>query len=153
MKGVIYGIAPQVKIVDISHTIAAQDIHEGAFALWRAVSFFPKGTVHIYVVDPGVGTRRRSLAARLGDHYFVGPDNGLLTPLIEDAERNNQSIEFVHLNNPKFWLSKVSRTFHGRDIFSPVGAHLTSGVPLRELGGPFDDPVRMELTRPEKTKD
>src|ERR1051325_320862 len=104
MKGVISGIAPQVEIVDISHTIAPQDVQEGAFTLRRAVPFFPPGTVHVYVVDPGVGTQRRALAARLGDHYFVGPDNGLLTPLIESAEQNNQSIEFIHLSNPKYWL-------------------------------------------------
>lgn len=151
LKGVIYKIAPDAKIADISHMIAAQDIREGAFALWRAYSFFPKDTVHVYVVDPGVGTRRRPLAARLGDHYFVGPDNGLLTPILEDAGRGGLPIEFVHLDQPKFWLPKVSNTFHGRDIFSPVAAHLASGVALRDLGTPFDDPVRMKMTRPEKT--
>jgi len=151
MKGVIHGIAPNAQIVDISHTIAPQDIREGAYTLWRAVPFFPQGTIHIYVVDPGVGTKRRPLAARLGDYYFVGPDNGLLTPLMEDAERNKQSMEFVHLDNPKFWLPKISRTFHGRDIFSPIGAHLANGVSLNMLGSPFNDPVRMELTHPEKT--
>ncbi len=151
LKGVIYGIAPQVKIVDLSHAIAPQDIHEGAFTLWRAVPFFPPGTVHVYVVDPGVGTRRRALAARLGEHFFVGPDNGMLTPLIEAAERMKQPVEFVHLTNQKYWLTRVSRTFHGRDIFAPVGAHLANGVPLGELGAPFDDPVRMQLPRPKKT--
>ncbi|HLO31953.1 MAG TPA: SAM-dependent chlorinase/fluorinase [Anaerolineales bacterium] len=150
MKGVIYRIAPQVKIVDISHAIAPQDVHEGAFTLWRAVPFFPSGTVHIYVVDPGVGTKRRPLAARLGDQYFVGPDNGLLTPLIEEAEQNQKTIEFIHLNNQKYWLPKISRTFHGRDIFAPSGAHLANGVPWSELGMPFHDPVRMQLPRPEK---
>ena len=150
MKGVIHGIAQNTHIVDISHTIAAQDIREGAYTLWRAAPFFPQETIHIYVVDPGVGTKRRPLAARLSDHYFVGPDNGLLTPIIEDAERNKQSIEFVHLDNPKFWLPKISRTFHGRDIFAPVGAHLANGISLSMLGMPFNDPVRMELTRPER---
>ena len=92
MKGVIHGIAQNTHIVDISHTIAAQDIREGAYTLWRAAPFFPQETIHIYVVDPGVGTKRRPLAARLSDYYFVGPDNGMLTPLIEDAERNKRSI-------------------------------------------------------------
>ncbi len=151
LKGVIYGIAPRAKIVDISHTIAPQDIQEGAFTLWRAAPFFPAGTVHVYVVDPGVGTKRRPLAARLGDHYFVGPDNGMLTPLIEEAEKNQKSVEFAHLNNPKYWLPKVSRTFHGRDIFAPVGAHLANGVSLSALGPRFNDPVRMELPHPVKT--
>ncbi|HSB02226.1 MAG TPA: SAM-dependent chlorinase/fluorinase [Anaerolineales bacterium] len=151
MKGVIYGIAPQVKIVDISHGIAPQNIQEGAFTLWRAAPFFPAGTVHVYVVDPGVGTQRRPLAARLGEHYFVGPDNGLLTPLVEAAEQAKQPVEFVHLNNPKYWLPKVSRTFHGRDVFAPAGAHLANGISLSALGPRFNDPVRLELPHPVKT--
>jgi S-adenosylmethionine hydrolase len=151
MKGVIYGIAPQAKTVDISHTIPPQDIHEGAYTLSRAVTFFPRGTIHIYVVDPGVGTQRRPLAARLGEYYFVGPDNGLLTPLIDDADQNQQPVEFFHLDNPIYWLPKISRTFHGRDIFAPVGAHLANGVALSKLGKSLNDPIRMELTYPEKT--
>jgi S-adenosylmethionine hydrolase len=151
MKGVIYGIAPQVKIVDLSHSIAPQDVQEGAFTLRRAAPFFPAGTVHIFVVDPGVGTLRRPLAARLGEHYFVGPDNGLLTPLLEAAEQKESPVALVHLNNPKYWLPKVSRTFHGRDIFAPVGAHLANGVLLDALGPRFHDPVRMELPHPIKT--
>jgi S-adenosylmethionine hydrolase len=151
MQGVIYNLAPRVQIVDITHFIPPQDIREGAYTLSRTVPFFPKETVHIYVVDPGVGTRRRPLAARLGDHFFVGPDNGLLTLLVEDAELNRQPIEFIHLNRPQFWLPKISRTFHGRDIFSPVAAHLANGVPLQELGTPFNDPVRLELSRPQQT--
>ena len=151
MKGVIYGIAPQIKLVDISHEVAPQNIHEGAFTLWRAAPFFPARTIHVYVVDPGVGTQRRPLAARLGEQYFVGPDNGMLTPLIEAAEQAKQTVEFVHLNNPKYWLPKISRTFHGRDIFAPVGAHLANGVLLSALGPQCTDPVRMELPHPVKT--
>ena len=151
LKGVIYGLAPQVTIVDISHTIAPQDVHEGMFTLWRAAAFFPPNTVHVYVVDPGVGTQRRPLAARLGEQYFVGPDNGMLTPFIAEAEQNKRAIEFIHLNNPTYWLPNVSRTFHGRDIFAPVAAHLANGVSLSELGTPFTDPVRLEYPHPEKT--
>lgn len=151
MKGVIYQIAPDVKIVDISHSIAPQDIQEGAFTLWRAYSFFPEGTVHVYVVDPGVGTDRRPITARIGNYFFVGPDNGLLTPIIEDSERNDQAMEFIHLNNPKLWLPKVSHTFHGRDIFSPVAAHLARGISLKDIGSPIEDPVRLKLPRPERT--
>lgn len=151
LKGVIYTIAPDVKIVDLSHMIPPQDIHEGAFTLWRSYPFFPQGTVHVYVVDPGVGTKRRPLAALIDDQYYVGPDNGTLTPIIEDAERAQAKIEFVELNNSKYFLPKVSRTFHGRDIFSPVAAHLANGVALSELGAPFTDPIRIKLTRPEKT--
>jgi S-adenosylmethionine hydrolase len=150
MKGVIYGIAPDVKIVDISQLISAQNVLEGAYAMWRAVPFFPPGSVHVGVVDPGVGTKRRPIGAHLGDQYFIAPDNGLLTPLILDAERDGEIIEFVHLDNPKYWLPKVSNTFHGRDIFAPTGAHLAAGVPLSELGTPITDPIRLDLPRPEK---
>jgi hypothetical protein len=151
MKGVIYGIAPQVHIVDISHTITAQDIHEGSLALWRAYSFFPAESIHVFVVDPGVGTGRRALAAKIDRHFFVGPDNGLLTPIIEEAEASGGMLDFVDLNNQDYWLPKVSRTFHGRDIFSPVAAHLANGVPLHDLGAPIMDPARMKLFRPERT--
>jgi S-adenosyl-L-methionine hydrolase (adenosine-forming) len=150
MQGVICGLAPQARIVNITHFVSAQDIREGAYTLWRATPFFPNGTVHVYVVDPGVGTERRPLAAQIGDHFFVGPDNGLLTPLIEDAEQNGKPIEFFHLDRRQFWLPKISRTFHGRDIFSPVAAHLANGVLLQELGTPFDDPVRIALLRPQQ---
>jgi S-adenosyl-L-methionine hydrolase (adenosine-forming) len=151
MQGVIYNLASQVQIVEITHFVSPQDVREGCYTLTRAVPFFPRGTVHVYVVDPGVGMKRRPLAAQLGDHYFVGPDNGLLTLLIEDAERNRQPIEFIHLDRPQFWLPKISRTFHGRDIFSPVAAHLANGIELRELGTPFSNPVRLELPHPQRT--
>ena len=153
MKGVIYGIAPDVKIVDISQLISPQNVREGAYAMWRAVPFFPPGSVHVGVVDPGVGTQRRPIGARLGDQYFIAPDNGLLTPLILDAEHAGEPVEFVHLDNPKYWLPKISNTFHGRDIFAPTGAHLAAGVPLSELGTPITDPIRLDLPRPERTDD
>jgi S-adenosyl-L-methionine hydrolase (adenosine-forming) len=152
MQGVIYSIAPQARIVDITHFISPQDIREGAYTIARAVPFFQKGTVHVYVVDPGVGTMRRPLAVRLGDHFFVGPDNGLLTLLIEDAEQTRLPIEFIHLDRPQFWLPKISRTFHGRDIFSPVAAHIANGIPLDNLGTPFSDPVRLDLPHPQQTE-
>jgi S-adenosyl-L-methionine hydrolase (adenosine-forming) len=149
---VIYGIAPDAKIVDISQLISAQNVLEGAYAMWRAVPFFPPESVHVGVVDPGVGTTRRPIGARLGDQFFIAPDNGLLTPLILDAERDGKKVEFVHLDNPKYWLPRISNTFHGRDIFAPTGAHLAAGVPLSELGTPITDPIRLDLPRPEKTE-
>lgn len=151
MKGVIWSICPDVHIVDITHLIPPQAIQVGALALWRAAQFFPPGTVHVAVVDPGVGTGRRPLAARFGSHYFVGPDNGLCTPLAIDATERGEGVEFIHLDNPRYWLPMVSSTFHGRDIFSPVGAHLANGVPLRELGTPLRDPVWLPPSRPERT--
>jgi S-adenosylmethionine hydrolase len=151
MKGVIWNICPTVQIADISHAISPQNVLEGAFALWRAYSFFPAGSVHVAVIDPGVGTHRRPMAARLGIHYFVGPDNGLFTPVYEDAEKNGWPLEIVHLTNGKYFLAEVSRTFHGRDIFAPVGAHLANGVPLADLGPAITDPVRLCMPKPERT--
>ncbi|HCU57998.1 MAG TPA: hypothetical protein DF984_07250 [Anaerolineaceae bacterium] len=151
MKGVIWKICPQVQIADISHEISPQNVTEGAIALWRAYPFFPDGTVHVFVVDPGVGTQRRVFAAKLGTQYYVGPDNGLLTPIIEDAEAKGQAVEFVHMTNPKYWLPDVSHTFHGRDIFSPAGAWLANGVDLHELGPVITDPMRRPLPKPQKT--
>jgi len=151
LKGVIWGIYPEAQIADLSHAIAPQNVLEGAYALWRAYSFFPPGTVHVAVVDPGVGTQRRPLAMRAGMWYFVGPDNGLFTPVLADAEKNGWPVEVVHLTNKDYWLPGVSHTFHGRDIFAPVAAHLAKGVPLIELGQPIHDPLRLAMPKPEKT--
>jgi S-adenosylmethionine hydrolase len=147
MKGVIYGIAPHATLVDITHMVAPQDVQEGSIALARACPFFPAGTIHLYVVDPGVGTARRALAGRIGDQFFVGPDNGLLTPIIQDG----RALELIHLDNPRYWLPTVSRTFHGRDVFAPVAAHLANGVSLGELGRRITDPVLLTQMQPKKT--
>ncbi len=150
MKGVILGIAPQAQIVDLTHAIPAQDILQGALALQRAASYFPPGTVHLAVVDPGVGTPRRPLAARLGAYFFVGPDNGLLTPLLAQSEAQAGAVYYVHLDRPEYWLAQVSRSFHGRDIFAPVAAHLANGVPLLALGTSIHNPVRLEIPLPRR---
>jgi S-adenosyl-L-methionine hydrolase (adenosine-forming) len=151
MKGVIWGIAPKAHIADITHDIPPQNVHLGAYALWRVVPYFPSGSVHIAVVDPGVGTHRRPIGLSIGDQSFILPDNGLITPILEDGEASGQPIQIVHLNNPKYWLPEVSHTFHGRDIFAPTGAHLARGIPLRALGDPITDPVRLEFSRPKQT--
>jgi S-adenosyl-L-methionine hydrolase (adenosine-forming) len=151
MKGVIYGIAPHVQIADISHTISPQNVLEGALAIGRVAPYFPPGTVHIAVVDPGVGTARRPIAARIGSQYFVGPDNGLFTVLVERAERSRDHVSLVHLDRPRFWLPNVSNVFHGRDLFSPVGAHLANEIPLEDVGTRIDDVVRLEIPRVEQS--
>jgi hypothetical protein len=151
MKGVIWGIAPQAQIADLSHTISPQNIREAALILARSAPYFPPGTIHVVVVDPGVGTARRPIAARLGNQYFVGPDNGILTLLLERAEAEGWNVEIVHTNRPEYWLAEVSHVFHGRDIFSPVAAHLANGIPLQTLGTPVTDPVRLALPRPQPT--
>jgi len=151
MKGVIWSIAPQAQITDLSHTIGPQNIREAALILARSAPYFPPGTIHVVVVDPGVGTDRRHIAARLGSQYFVCPDNGVLTLLLERAEAEGWPEEIVHTNKPEYWLAEVSHVFHGRDVFSPVAAHLANGVPLRELGTPIHDPVRLSLAQPQHT--
>jgi len=153
MKGVIWKIAPDVNIADISHEIPAQDILTGSIALWRASAYFPAGSVHVAVIDPGVGTKRRAIAAKLGDQYYVMPDNGLITPMLEDAEAAGLEVRIVHLDKPEYWLPRVYTTFHGRDIFAPVGAHLAAGVPLEMLGTVIDDPVRLPLPKPVRTEE
>jgi len=152
MKGVIWGIAPDAQIADISHSISPQNIREGALILARSIPYYPSGSIHVAVVDPGVGTQRRPIAARLGAQRFVGPDNGLITLLLERAERELWPVEIVHLDKPQYWLPDVSYVFHGRDIFAPVAGYLAAGVSLEMLGSPIDDPVRLQLPRPERTE-
>jgi S-adenosylmethionine hydrolase len=149
MKGVIWRIAPDAQIADLSHTIAPQNLQEASIVLRFAAPYFPEGTIHIVVVDPGVGTDRRSLAARFGPCFFVGPDNGVCTPLLERAEQAGEPVEIVSLDDPAYWLPTVSDVFHGRDVYSPVGAHLAAGVRLTQLGTPIDDPIRLTLAAPE----
>jgi len=151
MKGVIWEICPAAQISDLSHMVQAQNIREAGYILARSVPYFPKGSIHVVVVDPGVGTERRPMAAHIGDWFYVGPDNGTITGSLERAEQEGWQTEFVGLNRSQYWLQNISYVFHGRDIFSPVAAHLANGVPLSELGSYFNDPVRLELPKPEKT--
>jgi len=151
MKGVIWNIAPQVQFADLSNQISPQNIAEAALVLGRAAPFFPSGSIHLVVVDPGVGTQRRPIAALVGEQYVVAPDNGVITPLLERAESEIKTIQIVHLNKPQYWLPVVSHVFHGRDIFAPVAGHLAAGVSLEELGTPIHDPVRLELPQPKAT--
>jgi S-adenosylmethionine hydrolase len=151
MKGVIWGICPTVQISDLSHMIPAQNIREAAFIFARSVPYFPKGSIHVVVVDPGVGTQRRPMAAQIGDWSYVGPDNGTITGLLERAEQEGWQTTFVELKERKYWLQTISHVFHGRDIFSPVAAHLANGVPLTDLGTAFDNPVRLQVPKPSQT--
>ena len=133
--------------------IVAQNIREAAYVLARSVPYFPKGSIHVVVVDPGVGTQRRPMAAHIGDWFYVGPDNGTITGLLERAEQEGWHADFIELDQSEYWLQNISYVFHGRDIFSPVAAHLANGVSLAKLGSPFTDPVRIEMPKPEKTQD
>jgi len=151
LKGVIWKICPRAEIADISHEITPQNILEGALILWKSYRYFPERSIHLAVVDPGVGTQRRPIVIRTGHYYFVGPDNGIFTPVLEDAEQSNWKVEICHLKNVGFFLPNVSSTFHGRDIFASVAAHLANGVPLTDLGPFIDDPIRILLPKPERT--
>jgi S-adenosylmethionine hydrolase len=130
MKGVIRSLSPQVELVDISHYIRAQDIRHAAFVLKTAYSYWPADTIHVIVVDPGVGTERRAVAVQTAAGAFVAPDNGVLSYVL--AEEEAQAA--VALTNAGYWHHPVSASFHGRDIFGPAAAHLANDVPLLELG-------------------
>jgi len=151
MKGVIWSICPEAQIADLSHMIAPQNIPEAALILARSAPYFPNGTIHLVVVDPGVGTERRPMAARIGNAYYVGPDNGTITMLLDRAAAQKQTWEFVRLDNPQYRLPDVSHVFHGRDIFAPAAGHLAAGVPMSAFGAFFSDPVRIDLPRPKST--
>ena len=140
MKGVILGICPEVGIIDITHEIAPGDIRSAAFSLAAAEGYFPKGTIHLVVVDPGVGSDRAALAAETDSAIFIGPDNGVLSPVLESKTWKR----CVRIENEKYRLPSVSRTFHGRDIFAPAAAHLGAGVDLGELGPAMERIVRLD---------
>jgi S-adenosylmethionine hydrolase len=143
VKGAILAIAPSVTIVDLTHAVPPQDIQAGAFLLWSAVQAFPPGTIHVAVVDPGVGSRRRGLGIDTPrGAVLVGPDNGLLAPA---ADRLGGIHHAVELTQPEFWRPTTSVTFHGRDIFGPVAAHLANGVSLGRLGPTVTDVLHIEL--------
>lgn len=131
MKGVILNINPDATIIDLTHEIAPQNIEQGAFLFAHAYRYFPANSIHVVVVDPGVGSTRRPIAAQIGETFFVAPDNGVLSFVLYP------SASVIHLNRSDFWLPHVSNTFHGRDIFAPVAAHLSLGVPLEALGEPI----------------
>jgi hypothetical protein len=151
MKGIILGIAPDARIVDITHLVSPQNVHEAAVTFNRSAPYFPEGTIHICVVDPGVGTARRPIAARIGLQRFVGPDNGIITYLVMRAKREDWPIEIVHLDQSRYWRPEISNVFHGRDIFAPVAAHLANGAILADVGTPIDDPVLLPVSSPERT--
>ena len=133
MKAVLLSISENVRLVDISHQIPPQDIMAGAWVVRNSAMLFPPNTVHLVVVDPGVGTKRKPIAIRIEDQLFVGPDNGIFSLITDQYD-----YEGVELSNSDFWRSDPSSTFHGRDIFAPVAAHLANGVKMSELGDPIE---------------
>lgn len=135
MKGVIAQINSQIRVVDLTHQIPPQDLAAARFSLMNAYPYFPVGTVHVAVVDPGVGSRRRAIAVEFAQGFLVGPDNGIFSGVLSQSP----AIAAVELTNLNFWRTpQPSKTFHGRDIFAPVGAYLASGAPLKQLGQEID---------------
>ena len=146
MKGVIAQINPALTVIDLTHQIPPQTIAAARFNLMNAYPYFPDGTVHIAVVDPGVGSHRKAIALQLDQGFLVGPDNGLFSGVLSQ----NPVITAVELTNSNYWRTPTpSTTFHGRDIFAAVGAHLASGVPLEELGEWIDPTTLVQLPIPE----
>jgi hypothetical protein len=149
LKGAILSVDPRATLVDITHDIPAFDVEAAAFTLLAACEAFPAGTVHAAVVDPGVGSQRRPLAAQCGGRFFVGPDNGLFSYVFERGGGER----VFHLTNPKFFRPSVSTTFHGRDVFAPVAGALSAGVGLDELGVEVSDHVRLAPLAPARLPD
>lgn len=135
MKGVILGICPEAKIVDISHEIEPQNIDAAAFVLNNSHKYFPSGTIHVVVIDPGVGSTRRIVCVSAFEHLFLAPDNGVLKYVYHEYPE----AEIVEVSNKKYFLPEISQTFHGRDIFAPVAAYLAQGGDFRDLGPPVTD--------------
>jgi S-adenosylmethionine hydrolase len=146
MKGVILSICPQAQIVDITHDIPPFQIGEGAYTIAQAWRYFPKKTVHVVVVDPGVGSARRPILVEAGGQYFVAPDNGVLAMICSEGKSKVRLV-----SNERYFLQPVSRTFHGRDIFAPVAAHLASGVRPASFGKPIDDYLKPGFEKPQRT--
>ena len=144
MKGVILSLNPRAALVDITHAVPPQDVRHGAHALADAARYFPAGTIHIAVVDPGVGTQRGIIYANIGTQRYIAPDNGLLSLVAKPDD----TVEAYALTFPQFWLPNVSNTFHGRDIMAPVAAHISLGLDPRQLGPRIDRIVQLDLAAP-----
>jgi S-adenosylmethionine hydrolase len=163
MKGVILGINPEARLVDICHEIRPQDIARGAFILSTAYEFFPRRTVHLVVVDPGVGTERRAVILRIPAADFVAPDNGVLSYIFRDyaagaaagfkQKLDVREIEVINITSRRFWRPTVSPTFHGRDMLAPVAAHLSRGVTPAEFGEAIDTLTVLPLSVPRREPD
>jgi S-adenosyl-L-methionine hydrolase (adenosine-forming) len=146
MKGVILSIAPEAAIVDISHEIPPFEVPQGAFVIAQAHTFFPKKTIHVVVVDPGVGTSRRPILVEAGGQYFIGPDNGVFSMILTRYPAKVRAI-----TAEQYFLTSVSRTFHGRDIFAPCAAYLAKGVTPARFGRPVDNALRLNFEKPTRT--
>jgi hypothetical protein len=146
MKGVILKIQPAAQVIDISHGVEPYQIADAAFTIAQAYRYFPAKTIHVVVVDPGVGSARRPLLAEMAGQYFIAPDNGVLSMIFA-----REQPKVRHITNDSYFLKPVSRTFHGRDVFSPIAAHLASGVPPAKFGKRIEDYIRASFDKPAQT--
>ncbi len=149
MKGVMLDVFPELRIVDITHAIQAYDVLDGALAISESYKYFPGGSVHLVVVDPGVGSQRRPILAAVGEHYFVAPDNGVLSLVYAQAE----SVLVREITSSHYFRQPVSSTFHGRDVFAPVAANLAKGVDPAKFGDEITDYVRFAAPKPKTAPD
>ncbi|HEY4481953.1 MAG TPA: SAM-dependent chlorinase/fluorinase [Candidatus Brocadiaceae bacterium] len=148
MKGVIAGINPFANIVDICHNVPPQDIFSGAYLLYTSYKYFPKKTIHVAVVDPGVGSRRDIVCVETKDYFFLVPDNGLLSFIVQEEKPKN----IIRVTNNKYFLPLPSSTFHGRDVFAPVAAHLSLGVKPQQLGIKINQLEQLDIPKPVRKK-
>ncbi|MFO7560532.1 MAG: SAM-dependent chlorinase/fluorinase [Desulfobacterales bacterium] len=146
MKGIILTVNPAARVIDLSHSIEPQNLVQAGWVIKTAFTAFPAGTVHVIVVDPGVGTDRRIIAVEAGNYIFLAPDNGVLTFVMEEIEAGR----VYHIDNRDYFLKKISRTFHGRDIFAPVSAHISTGIDIGKMGTKIhaNDLVTLDRSRP-----
>ena len=144
MKGVILSINPSARLVDVTHQIGIGSISQAALLIRETFTYFPEGTVHLAVVDPGVGSNRRLIALQAGAHFFVGPDNGLFWPVLRDVK----GTKAVQLTQTRYFLASITQTFHGREIFAPVAAHLSLGLSLESLGPAVRDLTKLNIPQP-----
>ena len=149
MKGAILAVNSQATIIDITHEIEPHSVRSAAFTLFAACQTFPENTIHVAVVDPGVGSNRRAILAVCDGSFFIAPDNGLL----EFVFQNTSDLRVFHLSNDKHFRRPVSQTFHGRDVFAPVAGALSNGVSPTEFGAEINDFVRLETKKPERTNE
>ena len=146
MKGVMLGMCPAARIVDVTHEVSSYEVAEAAFLLSQTWPAFPRKTIHVVVVDPGVGSMRRPILAEVDGHRFVAPDNGVLTPIL-----TREGCKVRHITEEKFFRQPVSQTFHGRDIFAPIAGTLASGTPSSKVGPLIENYLRLTMERPART--
>jgi S-adenosylmethionine hydrolase len=149
VKGIMLGVNPDLSFVDISHLIPARDVHNGAFVLAQAYHYFPPGTIHVAVIDPGVGTARRALAVAAGGHFFVAPDNGVLTYVF----RREDGYSAHEITADHYFRKPPSSTFHGRDILAPIAAWISRDIPIEKFGSQVADPVLLKVPEVTRVRD